>query len=191
MKLTNFILLLGLVSFLGDEANAQPEFPESPAPGLPPIAQKIPIADGPEGLGLGLAVGDPTGLAIAHRPVQSFTMAGVFGWSLQEAKMHAHCDFLYRVYKAQPSESAVTIDIAAGAGPTLNLGVSNDDDTGLGVRVVGVASINFNDKPFDLYLDVAPVIGLIPETALFFNSTLGFRGWFVPPKSSSYSDPAI
>ena len=191
MKLTNFILLLGLVSLLGDEANAQPELPEIPAPGLPQIAQKIPIADGPEGLGLGLAVGDPMGIAIAHRPMQTFTMAGVLGWSLQDAKMHAHCDFLYSLYKVQPSESIVTIDLATGAGPTLNLGVSNNDDTGLGVRVVGAASINFDDKPFDLYLDIAPVIGLIPETALFFNTTLGFRGWFVPPQSSSLRDPAL
>ena len=179
MKLNKLMISLGLLSFFGIEAMAQ----EPPPPSAPPIVQKIPIADGPEGLGLGIAAGYPTGIAIAHRPIPSFTTAGMFGYSLSDARLHAHCDFLYRLHKLQPVESDITIDISVGAGPTLNLGASND--TGLGIRTVGVASINFYDKPFDVYWDIAPVIGLIPETAIFLNTSLGIRGWFVPPNSGS------
>ncbi len=61
-----------------------------------------------------------------------------------------------------------------GVGARLRTG---RDDT-FGVRfVVGMAYI-FPSSPFDIFLEVAPIMNLIPATELDGGAAIGFRIWF-------------
>ncbi len=142
----------------------------------PPIITELPkFSDKPDGTGIGFGLGEPTGIALAHRPHESHTIAGVVGWSLRYSTLHAHADYLITLVRIQPPESSLSADVYAGAGPTINIG--DTTQPGLGVRVPTGVSLAFK-KPVDLFMEVAPVVGLIPETDLAINATVGVRTWF-------------
>jgi len=142
----------------------------------PPIINELPtFSDKPDGTGIGFGVGEPTGIALAHRPSTTHTIAGVVGWSVRQSTLHVHADYLVTVTRIQPPESMLSADVYAGAGPTLNLG--DTSKPGLGVRVPLGMSLAF-EKPVDVFTEVAPVVALFPETTLAINATMGVRTWF-------------
>ena len=144
----------------------------------PAVIDELPkFSDSPEGIGLGFAVGEPTGIAGAYRPHEKHTIAGVVGWGLRRGTIHLHADYLATVARIQPPESILTADIYTGAGPTINIGDSSQP--GFGVRVPVGVSLTFQ-KPIDIYMEVAPVIGFLPSTDLWANGTAGVRTWFRP-----------
>tara|TARA_B100000530_G_scaffold286053_1_gene200839 strand:- start:181 stop:690 length:510 start_codon:yes stop_codon:yes gene_type:complete len=136
------------------------------------------FSDNPEGIGVGVGVGEPMGLALAYRPNEHHTLASLVGWSLSDKSLHLHVDYQVRVKSFPVPESPVSVDLYTGVGPTLNLG-RDDDTTGLGARVPLGISVAF-EKPVDIFVEIAPVIGVLPEIALHGSGTIGFRGWFRP-----------
>ena len=142
----------------------------------PPVMDTLPrFSESPEGVGIGFAVGEPTGIAGAYRPHEKHTIAGVVGWGLRVGTVHLHADYLATVARIQPPESILTAEIYTGAGPTINIG--NSAQPGFGVRVPIGVRLTFR-KPIDLYMEVAPVIGFVPSTDLWANGTAGLRTWF-------------
>ena len=57
------------------------------------------------------------------------------------------------------------------------------DEFGLGARVPVVAAISF-DKPFEVFMGLAPVVGVLPEIDIQLEVTAGIRGWFKPKQSN-------
>ncbi len=156
--------------------------PEAPGPQSPPIITELPkFSENPDGIGVGFAVGEPTGIAAAYRPHERHTIAGVVGWGIRMSSLHVHADYLATVARIQPPESILSVDVYAGAGPTINL--MDASQPGLGVRVPLGVSIAFQ-KPVDVFMEVAPVIGLVPSTSLWLNGTMGVRTWFRSSKGN-------
>ena len=156
--------------------------PETSGPQSPPIITELPkFSEKPDGVGLGFAVGEPTGIAAAYRPHERHTIAGVVGWGLRMSSLHIHADYLATVARIQPPESILSVDVYAGAGPTIN--ILDASQPGLGVRVPLGVSLAFQ-KPVDVFMEVAPVIGLLPSTSLWINGTLGVRTWFQSSKGN-------
>ena len=87
-------------------------------------------------------------------------------------------DYLVTVNSITLEESPVTMDVYTGIGPTLNLG-RDTDLPGLGARVPLGISVAF-EKPVDIFVELAPVIGVVPEIGLHASGTIGVRGWFRP-----------
>ena len=149
---------------------------EAIVPKTPPAITELPkFSDKPDGTGVGFGLGEPTGIAVAFRPHASHTIAGVVGWSLGSSTLHAHADYLVSVARIQPPESVLSVDVYAGAGPTINIGDSSQP--GFGARVPLGVSLAF-EKPVDVFMEFAPVLGLFPETGLAPNATVGVRTWF-------------
>ncbi len=150
---------------------------ESPTPSNGPrIISELPkFADKTEGFGVGFGLGEPTGLAFAYRPDNRQTLSGIVGWGVRYAVLHLHMDYLVTIASIQPPESILQADVYAGVGPTIN--IRDASQPGLGVRIPVGVSLSF-EKPVDVFMEVAPVIGLIPATALSINGTLGVRTWF-------------
>ena len=143
------------------------------------LAQELPkFSDNPEGIGVGVGVGEPMGLAVAYRPHRKHTLASLTGWSLSDKSLHLHVDYLVTVNSITLEESPVTMDVYTGVGPTLNLG-RDADLPGLGARVPIGISVAF-EKPVDIFVELAPVIGVVPDLALHVSGTMGVRGWFRP-----------
>ena len=143
---------------------------------VPAVITELPkFSENPEGVGVGFAIGEPTGIAAAYRPHDKHTIAGVVGWGLGSGSIHIHADYLATIARIQPPESILTADIYAGAGPTIN--IRDSSQPGFGVRVPVGVSLAFQ-KPVDIYMEFAPVIGLVPSTNLWANGTAGVRTWF-------------
>ena len=170
-------------------ANPQPEdipdpdtTPESPTKALPSIISELPtFSDKPDGAGVGFGVGEPTGIAAAYRPHEKHTIAGVFGWGFGVGSIHLHADYLATIVRVKPPESILSVDVYAGAGPTIN--IHHETQPGFGIRVPLGISIAF-EKPVDVFMEAAPVIGLIPSTELNINGTVGVRAWFQSSKGN-------
>ena len=159
-------------------AHANPDSSKNQVQNL--ISELPKFSENPEGVGIGFAVGEPTGIAGAYRPHDKHTIAGVVGWGLSLGSMHLHADYLVTIARIQPPESLLTADVYAGVGPTIN--IRDSSQPGFGTRIPVGISLAFQ-KPIDIYMEVAPVIGLIPSTSLWANGTAGIRTWFRASKS--------
>ena len=63
-----------------------------------------------------------------------------------------------------------------GVGGRLRLRDNRDDD--IGVRIpVGLAYM-FADAPFDIFVEVVPILDLVPDTDFDLNAALGGRFYF-------------
>lgn len=152
-----------------------------------PFAQAqeaLPVfSEGAEGLGLGFGVGEPTGLAIAFRPNADHTIAAMVGWTLTKGQLHVHTDYLLTVAKIDPPESVISLNVYGGVGPTLDLDREYKRN-GLGLRLPLGVSIAF-DKPIDIFVELAPTMGVLPDLNMSAGGTVGVRGWFAPKQGSS------
>ena len=53
-----------------------------------------------------------------------------------------------------------------------------DDDTKVGIRIpLGVDYI-FAESPFDVFVEIAPILNLVPETEFDWSGGVGARFWF-------------
>jgi len=172
-------MLIRLIVIIG-ALWAAPVFAQEPlSQKMDKLADELPkFADNPEGIGVGIGVGEPMGLAVAYRPHRRHTLAALTGWSLSDKSLHLHVDYLVTVNSITLEESPVTMDVYTGIGPTLNLG-RDSDLPGLGARVPLGISVAF-EKPVDIFVELAPVIGVVPEIGLHASGTIGVRGWFRP-----------
>ena len=145
------------------------------------LAQDLPkFSESPKGIGVGVGVGEPMGLAVAYRPHRLHTLAALTGWSFSDRSLHLHVDYLITIRTLSVEDSPVTLDAYTGVGPTLNLG-RKSNVPGLGARVPLGVSVAF-EKPVDIFVELAPVIGVVPDFGLHASGTIGIRGWFRPTR---------
>jgi hypothetical protein len=112
----------------------------------------------------GFVLGEPTGfsLRIEKFPVLSF------GWSLTHDWMYVNCDY-WIINKSLPD--AAPIDWYFGLGGAFGIGGQHGF---LGCRVpIGLQG--FLDIKFEIFGELAPVLGLMPDVGLFVNGGIGFR----------------
>ncbi len=168
----NLIAILLLISFTGT-GHAEPSDEKK----VQTIIKELPkFSDDPEGIGVGFGVGEPMGIALAYRPNKGHTFAAMTGWSFSESTLHVHADYLATIASIQPNESSISLGVYAGVGPTLNLG-RGGEQTGFGFRIPVGMSVAF-EKPVDVFLEMAPVLGAIPDVKMYINGTVGVRAWF-------------
>jgi len=117
------------------------------------------------GFGIGVMVGEPTG--ISAKLWTSRTTAADFGvaWSI-DSYLHLHGDFVMHKFDL--------INVSKGELPVY---------IGLGARILGVRvpvglDYHFSSGPFDLFLELVPIMNLTPATEFDFNAAIGFRYFF-------------
>ena len=146
---------------------------------LPPLIERAPrLSEGVFGIGAGLAVGEPTGFNIALRNEALHTVSSTVGWNLSAGRFHAHSDYQVPFTEITPTEGVLAMTLYAGLGATLDIG----DAFALGARVPVVAAISF-DKPLEVFVELAPVIGVLPDVGVGVQASTGIRGWFKPNRS--------
>ena len=126
------------------------------------------------GFGLGVIVGEPTGIS-AKEWISSRTAvdAGV-AWSFRKKGFfHLHADYLIHFPDAIRSSERLTL--YAGIGGRLGLGRS---DGIVGVRIVGGIAWWPKDTPLDIFLEIAPILDLAPATEMTANGGIGIRFFF-------------
>ena len=125
-------------------------------------------------LGLGIVIGQPTGLSLKAPLGGAFAVDGALGWRFgDEAGLRLNVDLLAHHTLARTSPGIVSFYL--GVGPSLG---AHKDQVGLAIRVpVGLALL-FRGAPIDAFIELAPGIGLYPGTTFFVNLALGARYYF-------------
>ena len=129
----------------------------------------------PTGLGVGLVLGQPTGVAIAQRFGTVGLLQGGVGYDFADESLHLSGDYIQN-FAVLRSESTPKMRYAfsVGLGGRILAG-SGDGLDGLGVRVpVGLTFLPL-EAALDVYFELAPVVLLYPSIDATLEGALGFR----------------
>ncbi|MBN1335307.1 MAG: hypothetical protein JXB39_05055 [Deltaproteobacteria bacterium] len=146
-------------------------------------AASIGLGDDPHGSGVGLILGEPTGIALAWRSKGGgVALDAALAWSIPDDRFHVHADWLLTLATYRdPAAPTFCIPFYTGIGPRVRVGWESDrraDAALLGVRVPFGLAILPDATPVDGFVEVVPVLTLYPETSLDFDAALGARVFF-------------
>lgn len=133
-----------------------------------------PAAAQRDGFGLGLILGEPTGISFKGWMDSRSAIDAGLAWSfLHETSFHVHADYLLHTSKL--TERA---DMPAyyGIGGRIKAGGRGSDR--IGVRVVGGLAWYLRDAPIDIFVEIAPILDFAPSTDFQVNGGLGARYFF-------------
>ncbi len=137
------------------------------------LAAALPAAAGDTGLGI--IIGEPTGLSLKHWTGRSKAIDLAAAWSFEgEDALHLHGDLLIHRYD--------WIEVDGEGLPTyLGVGVRMklvDDDALIGARFPIGLAYAFDRNRFDFFFELVPIMDLAPDTDFSLNAGLGLRFWF-------------
>jgi hypothetical protein len=131
--------------------------------------------------GMGIIVGEPTGIGAKLHLDSGNALAFGLAWSLEgDNELHIHTDYLFHNYDLIPVEQG-QLPLYFGVGGRIKIneehhGRGGDDN--VGVRFpVGLAYI-FEGAPFDVFMEIVPILDLAPDTDFDLNGAIGGRYWF-------------
>ena len=130
--------------------------------------------------GIGIILGEPTGFSGKIWWNEDMAFDGGVAWSFTgDPHLHIHGDVLWHNWNVlkdtfEVDDSSGSLPLYYGIGGILKVG----DDAKLGMRfVLGTAYI-FENAPFDIFFEIAPIMDVAPETELRLNAAVGSRFWF-------------
>lgn len=128
-----------------------------------------------EGFGLGVVLGNPTG--ISAKMWSSENTALNFGLGYSFTSNNSLFDFYadYVFHNSEWIKAEENFIVYYGPGARLHL---HEDQSRLGVRgVIGILWLPRNTS-FDLFVELAPILDIIPATKFDFNGGIGGRYYF-------------
>lgn len=126
------------------------------------------------GIGLGLIVGEPTGISGKFWTGSTTAFDAGLAWSfIDENAFQIHADYLFHnIRLITVSEGKLPFYYGIGA----RLKTANDIK--LGVRVpLGLVYL-FQNLPIDIFVEVVPILDILPKTDFQINAALGARYFF-------------
>ncbi len=133
-------------------------------------------------LGLGLILGEPTGLSVKYWLDEEHAIDGAVAWSFWDGDgFQLHADYLWHFYDLLNAEVPTgKLPVYFGVGARLKFredeGRGNDDnDTVFGIRVPVGLTYLFEGKPFEVFGEVAPILDLTPDVELNVSIAVGMR----------------
>lgn len=133
-----------------------------------------------DGLGVGVIVGEPTGLSLKYWLDDTHAIDGAAAWSFWDNDgFQLHADYLWHNFDLIDSGSASgKLPVYCGVGARLKFEDNegrHDGDTVFGIRVPLGISYLFGDTPVDIFAEVVPVLDLSPDVDLDLNLAIGLR----------------
>lgn len=118
---------------------------------------------------LGILLGEPTGISIQVWQSSKTAIDGAIAWSFEEDdNLHVHADYLF--YKPLEAEYGV-FSFFYGFGARALMA----DDPRFGGRVPIGLHYQFPEERVSLFLEVAPILDLVPATEFTMNGGIGVR----------------
>lgn len=131
--------------------------------------------------GLGIMLGEPTGLSFKVWNRQTVAWDAGAAWSFVSGKyFQIHSDVLlhnFNLFKVQTGRMALFY----GAGARIKFGSSGadgDSDVVISLRVPVGISYEFDKTPVELFIEVVPMLDLVPRTDVTMAGAVGFRYYF-------------
>ena len=126
--------------------------------------------------GLGIILGEPTGLGGKLFLTKKNAIDGAVAWSLEgDNDFHIHGDYLYHSYNLIIVDGA-ELPLHFGVGGRIKFRENHDDEVGIRFPV-GLNYI-FDTAPFDVFLEIVPILNLAPDSDFDLNAALGGRFYF-------------
>lgn len=130
------------------------------------------------GFGLGIIIGEPTGISMKYWNTNGTAIDGAIAWSLEgNDKIHLHADFLFHDYSVAKVDKG-QLPFYYGIGVRILSREGRNVDDKIGVRVPVGVSYLFANSPLELFGEVVPILDLSPDTELDFNGGIGIRFYF-------------
>ena len=139
-----------------------------------------------DGLGVGMIVGEPTGLVLKKWIGDNTAFDVAAAWSFSDNdSFQIHADYLIHNFSIlDPEDVRGWFPVYYGIGGRLKLKDENagrgrnDADALIGVRVpFGIAYI-FPEAPVDIFAEMVPILDLVPDTDFAINVAIGARYYF-------------
>jgi len=131
--------------------------------------------------GIGVIIGEPTGLSVKYWLDEERAIDGAAAWSYSENdSFQLHGDYL--IHNDELLE-ANELPVYYGIGARLKF--KDDDGRGrnengaiFGIRVPLGITYLFDEEPLDLFFELVPVLDLAPDFDLDINAAVGLRYYF-------------
>lgn len=140
-----------------------------------------------DGVGVGMIIGDPTGLSLKSWLDRTHAIDAGLGWNTHhEDEFHLHVDYLIHDFSAFRVRSG-RMPFYYGIGGVVaqddydhyhNHAYHHHDDTHLGVRIPLGISYSFASNPLELFAELAPRLDLTPGTDFMVDAAMGVRFYF-------------
>lgn len=133
--------------------------------------------------GLGIILGEPTGIGAKAFLNSGNALAFGLAWSLEgDNELHVQGDYLYHNYDLiDVDQGELPLYFGIGGRIKINDGKDrngNDREDNVGIRFpVGLDYI-FESAPFDIFMEIVPILDLAPDTDFDLNGAIGGRFWF-------------
>lgn len=126
-------------------------------------------------IGVGIIVGEPTGISIKKWTSRTNAFDAALAWSVYHnySALHLHADFL--------KHSFGIIDVNKGSLPLyfgIGAKVVMANNPVVGIRIPLGISYVFGDAPLDAFLELVPILNLIPSTDFEIEGGVGLRYYF-------------
>ena len=125
-------------------------------------------------IGAGIIVGEPTGLSFKYWLTEKTALDAGLAWSfVDENAFQIQADYLIHNFNLI-KVSKGKLPFYFGIGGRLKFST----DVILGVRVpLGLAYL-FSDEPIDIFLEIVPILDLLPKTDFTISAAIGGRYFF-------------
>lgn len=131
--------------------------------------------------GLGVMLGEPTGLSAKLWTQNNNALAFGLGWSTYHPRyddrgnrVHFHIDYLWHSFDAIRSEEKFAFHYGIG-GRFKDRGGNNGS---LAIRGVGGLNWMLRNAPMDIFIEIAPSLELTPSTGFGIDGAFGARFYF-------------
>ncbi len=126
------------------------------------------------GFGLGVLLGEPTGISGKYWLTHQSAIDGAAAWSFRhDGYFIIHSDYLWHFLDA--------IETTQHLSPYIGIGGRLGGKSGravLGVRMAAGLDFWPNNAPIDVFLEIVPILDLTPATELSANGGIGVRFFF-------------
>jgi hypothetical protein len=138
------------------------------------IFSNILFANTPGKFGLGIILGEPTGISFKAWQSDEVAYDAALAWSFgKEGNVHIHIDYLLHNYELIRTMNSYT-PVYYGIGGR----IQTKDETALGIRIP--LGINFRSRriPIDIFIEFVPALNIIPKTEFDLEGGIGARYYF-------------
>lgn len=124
--------------------------------------------------GVGIIIGEPTGISAKIWRENNISFDAAAAWSVGDNDfLDFHIDYLFHKYDVINYEEG-TFPVYFGIGGKVIL----KDESEIGIRFpLGIEYI-FDDIPLDIFIEIAPILNVLPGTSFRFNGAIGVRYLF-------------
>lgn len=124
-------------------------------------------------LGIGVMIGEPTGLSLKSWTGGNNAFDVGVAWSLgRYDAFYVHADYLWHNYDVFDEVDSGTLPLYYGVGGRI---VFDENDAVIGARFPVGVNYLFEDAPIGLFVEVAPIFNLAPSTDFDVDGGLGVR----------------